>query len=120
MAHRKHSRRFFDATHNLEGLTGGGREELPDNVIPLEPDEAKGLQELLRRALAQADLRLYRLATDAISRARSCHGLFELDDYARLRKAAEVGDAANRLYAAALLLAMAGHPWLPEAGPMAA
>ena len=86
----------------------------------LEPQEARSLEQMLRTALTHTELRLNRLASDAISRARFSKALFAQDDFPRLRKVAEVGDAANRLYAAALLLALTGNLEAPDPQPLAA
>lgn len=89
-----------------------------DPILMLEPAEESTLKSLLKSALGHADGRLCRLASDAISRAWSRRFLFAVDDLPRLRKAAEVGDTANRLYAAALLLALCGQE--PDELPLAA
>ncbi|MBI3892797.1 MAG: hypothetical protein HY303_14840 [Candidatus Wallbacteria bacterium] len=99
---------------DYETRLAGRHPDAEESPETLDASEAVTFRQTLARALAHTDERLSRLASDAISRARACHTLFEVSDLPRLRKAAQVGDTANRLYAAALLLMLSGCRWQPE------
>ncbi|MBI2944189.1 MAG: hypothetical protein HYY25_08315 [Candidatus Wallbacteria bacterium] len=113
MAQKKDASRPVELTP-YETKLAGRHPDVEEAIDTLDPIEAVSFRQTLRLALGHADARLARLAADAISRARACHTLFEVSDLPRLRKAAEAGDAANRLYATALLLALSGFRWHVE------